>query len=339
MQSMTAGTSRKRTRVGAIAATVAAAVFAAGAAGSSGAERPVAKPLMGAAAPTSAEVRAATRRFLAGTAKANVPAPPGGEVGTAAARRRSILPQRRVVSFYGAPQLSQTIVGRYGPAQAGKRLRKQANAYKGANRRPVTPAFDLIGVIATADRGSDGKYRTRQSPQIINTYLARARKLNARLMLDIQPGRANVLGELKALRRWAVEPDVDLAIDPEWNVGRKGVPGRTSGSITAKRVNRFSLKLQKLIAGRGLPPKILVLHQFHSRSVRNPKRIRDRRDVDIVLNFDGIGSPKAKAAGYANLSTKRLHNGFSLFYSRDKPVMKPGAVLRLEPEPDFLLYQ
>ena len=58
-----------------------------------------------------------------------------------------------------------------------------------------------------------------------------------------------------------------------------------------------------------------------------------------MLNFDGIGSPRAKASGYEALASGTLFNGFSLFYRRDTPVMDPGAVLALAPEPDFLLYQ
>ena len=59
----------------------------------------------------------------------------------------------------------------------------------------------------------------------------------------------------------------------------------------------------------------------------------------MILNFDGIGSPAAKAAGYGSLASPTLFNGFSLFYQRDAPLMTPGAVLALEPEPDFALYQ
>lgn len=327
-------------RTPAIAFAVAAVALGAGAAGSVGAAGPTAAERPGGDPPTAAEVRRATKRFLAGRAEPEVAgAGPATRAGAQGAGSRPLFPRRRVVSFYGAPQLTQTIVGRLSPARAARRLRKQAAAYRGRNRRPVTRSFDLIGVIATASAGGDGKYRTRQSPRVIKTYLARARRINARLMLDIQPGRANVLAEFRALRRWLRKPDVDVAIDPEWNVGRRGVPGRTQGSISAKRLNRFSLRLQRMIARRGMPPKILAVHQFRSGSIRNRGRVRQRRDVAVTLNFDGIGSPAAKRAGYRNLSVRRLHDGFSLFYRRDDPLMRPRAVLRLEPEPDFVLYQ
>ena len=330
-----------RTRVAAMAIAVAASAVALGIGGSAGAGATPAASASAGEPPTSAEVRAASREFLARHGTADVPDVPRPRALAAGAGgpARKIFPKQRVVSFYGAPQLTRTVIGRHSPARAVRKLLRQAAAYEGANRRPVVPAIDLIGVIATADAGADSKYRTRQSTEIIDTYLARARRIGARLMLDIQPGRANVLRELKALRRYVVEPDVDLAIDPEWNVGRRGVPGRTEGSIKPKKLNRFSKRMQRIVKQRGLPPKILVVHQFHGRSVRKRKKVRQRPHVAVTLNFDGIGSPAAKRAGYAALRARRLHDGFSLFYSRDTPLMRPRAVLGLDPEPDFLLYQ
>lgn len=73
--------------------------------------------------------------------------------------------------------------------------------------------------------------------------------------------------------------------------------------------------------------------------MRKRKRVRQRRDVDVTLDLDGIGSPTAKSAGYAILSTRHLYDGFSLFYVRDRSLMSPRDGLRLRPQPDFLLYQ
>ena len=98
-------------------------------------------------------------------------------------------------------------------------------------------------------------------------------------------------------------------------------------------------RLARIVAENDLPPKLLVVHQFRRGSIRGRGRIRPRRGVQTVLNFDGIGSPAAKQAGYAALSARRLFDGFSLFYRRDTPLLRPASVLALVPEPDFLLYQ
>jgi hypothetical protein len=286
-------------------------------------------------------VNRATERFL----ESNAALSPESLPRRAPSARRgpvvdgSLFPENRIVSFYGAPQLGRTIVGRKTPERAASKLLKQAAAYEGVNRRPVVPAFDLIGVIATASRGADRKYRVRQDPTIIDTYLAQARQIGARLMLDIQPGRANVMAELRALEPYLLQPDVDVAIDPEWSLGRRGVPGRSRGRIKAGKLNKASAYLQTLIDANSLPAKALIVHQFQRGGIKRRKRLIQREDVELAINFDGIGGRRAKKAGYARFAMPRLFNGFSLFYRLDRNLMRPRGVLNREPEPDFVLYQ
>ena len=249
------------------------------------------------------------------------------------------LPTSRIVSFYGAPQMGSTVLGLNTPEQAAAKLAKQSAPYGTAGDRQVVGAFDLVSVFATAGGGPDGLYRTRQNPDVISIYLDQARAVGARLMLDIQPGRSSFLAELRELRAWVVQPDVDIALDPEWNVGRHGVPGQTPGSVSGRKVNRVARKLEAIAKAHDLPPKLLVVHQFRRGSIRGKRRIARLDRVQTVLNYDGIGSPGAKQAGYAALASPKLFNGFSLFYRRDKPLMSPPTVLALYPAPDFLLYQ
>ncbi|MGH2954451.1 MAG: hypothetical protein ACRDK9_10635 [Solirubrobacterales bacterium] len=290
------------------------------------------------APPTVAEVEAATERFLE-RQRGPAAARRGENGGLTPAPGGAILPANRVVSLYGAPQLPRTIVGMKSPKGAAAKLLKQSDPYASKGTRPVVGAIDLIATIATAGPGTDRKYRTRQPDEVIGTYLKAARSVGARLMLDVQPGRSSLLAEVRALREWLVLPDVDLAIDPEWAVGRRGVPGRTPGKVSARKLNKVSLRLAQTVEAAALPPKLLIVHQFRAGSVRGRSRVVQRPGVEVVLNFDGIGSPRAKASGYAELAARQLFDGFSLFYRRDRPLMQPASVLRLLPEPDFLLYQ
>jgi hypothetical protein len=285
--------------------------------------------------PTAAEIERSTDRFL--EHHRATPAPPPARIGGGA--RAALLPDNRVVALYGAPQMGQTILGMRSPEGAARKLAAQSAPYAELGVRPVTGAFDLVSVFATAGGGPDGLYRTRQDDQIIQIYLDQARAVGARLVLDIQPGRAKVLDELRQLREWVVQPDVDIALDPEWNVGRRGIPGRTPGKINARKINRVAQVLARKVRTNGLPPKLLLVHQFRKGSVRGRTKIRQRGEVQTLLNFDGIGSPAAKQSGYAALSVPSLFDGFSLFYRRDKPLMDAASVLALLPEPDFLLYQ
>jgi hypothetical protein len=127
-----------------------------------------------------------------GTPDAEEPAPtqtavalPGGG--------REILPERRVVAFYGSPD--DPALGTLGigtPQEVGERLRKVAEDYE-RPQRPVLPAFELIATVATFDPGPDGQYRRRARGAVIDRYLAAAREIGAVLILDIQPGRAGFL--------------------------------------------------------------------------------------------------------------------------------------------------
>ena len=74
-------------------------------------------------------------------------------------------------------------------------------------------------------------YRTRQPARIIDRYLRTARRHGMLLLLDIQPGRADFFDEAARLERWLREPDVGLALDPEWRVGPGEVPGQVIGSV------------------------------------------------------------------------------------------------------------
>ena len=290
--------------------------------------------------PTAGEIQRKTERFLApSAAPVTPPAPRGGTGGIGGTFGGALFPDSRVVSLYGAPQMGQTVLGMNTVTEAGRRLAAQAEPYAELGTRPVVGEFDLVSVFATAGGGPDGRYRTRQSDEIIALYLATARKIGARLMLDIQPGRATLGNELRALADWAAEPDIDIAIDPEWAVGRRGVPGRTPGKVTSAQVNSFSRRLSAIVRENDLPPKVLVIHQFRRGSIRGRTKIKQRRGVQVLLNFDGIGGPAPKETGYASLAAPKLFDGFSLFYQRDRPLMKPSAVLGLDPEPDFLLYQ
>jgi hypothetical protein len=246
-----------------------------------------------------------------------------------------------VITFYGAPQMGRTVLGLNTPAEAARKLARQTASYSTLGERPAVGEFDLVAVFATAGGGPDGLFRTRQAADVIQSYLDQARASGMRLMLDIQPGRANIGDEIRVLAPWLAQPDVDLAIDPEWNVGPRGIPGQSAGAINSREINAAIRQLAATVSTNGLPPKLLVVHQFRRNMVRGRTRIKPRPGVQPILNFDGIGAPAPKIAGYAALASTHpgVFNGFSLFYSLDKPLMTPTAVLALDPSPDFLLYQ
>ena len=254
---------------------------------------------------------------------------------------RSILPDWRVVAFYGAPQDPQLgVLGIGSPARVARRLERQARPYRRPGR-PVLPAFELISTIAANAPGADGEYANRQPPRVIDRYLRAARRHRALLLLDIQPGRADFMGEVRALRRWLEQPDVSLALDPEWRVGPGEVPGRVLGSTDAATINEVSAYLSRIVREGDLPQKLLVVHRFTHDMIRDEDQLEARPGVALTINVDGFGDQPIKIAKYREFTRprRRKPNGFKLFYEEDTNLMSPRQVLRLRPQPDLVVYE
>ena len=255
---------------------------------------------------------------------------------------RQIFPRYRVVAFYGAPQDAELgTLGIGSPRAMARRLERQARPYA-AGGRPVLPAMELIADVASYAPGDDGLYRTRQSDAVIRRYLAAARRAKALLILDIQPGHAGFLTESRHLEKWLREPDVSLALDPEWHTPPGVVPGKAFGSVDAMEVNAVSYWLDELTRRNRLPQKLLVVHRFTPGMITNERRLKPRRAVAVTVNVDGFGTNVVKVAKYKSFAKPRrslLHNGFKLFYKEDVDTMPPRGVLRIRPRPELVVYE
>jgi hypothetical protein len=254
---------------------------------------------------------------------------------------RQIFPEHRVVAFYGAPQAeSLGVLGIGTPAHAAARLKRVAARYERGSR-PVLPAFELLATIADAGPGEDGLHRTHQPAATIDRYLAAARRVHALLVLDIQPGWGDFLGEAERLQRWLLAPDVGIALDPEWHLPRGEIPGTRIGSVTAKQINAVSTYVSDLVVKHDLPQKLFVIHQFTHAMIAGRQQIAARPGLAITMNIDGFGTPGAKISKYHDFTADhpRFYDGFKLFYVEDTNIMSPGAVLGLRPPPDLVVYE
>ncbi len=276
-----------------------------------------------------------------GTANA-VPTVPKRLVAQLPGGGRTIFPGKRVVAFYGAPQSERLgVLGIGSPERAAKRLKRVASAYKSPGR-PVLAAFELISTIANAHPGDDGMYRTHQSDATIERYLFAARKAKALLLLDVQPGRGDFLSEAQRLQRWLLEPDVGLALDPEWHVGDDEVPGQSIGSVTAAQVNEVATYVSNIVGKHDLPQKLFVVHQFTEGMIENKAQVARPPGLAMTMNVDGFGNPANKISKYKEFTaseTASFHNGFKLFFEEDTDLMSHDDVLALRPAPDLVVYE
>jgi hypothetical protein len=253
---------------------------------------------------------------------------------------RTIFPGRRVVAFYGTSGTAVLgTLGRGRPGQAAARLAKQAKAYRRKDAK-VLPAFEFIATVAASAPGDDGLYATRRPLSDVRRYLRAVRKIHGLLVIDVQPGRSDFFAEVRRFAPLLREPDVSLALDPEWKMGPTEVPGQVIGHTDAATINRVSAWLAALVKRERLPQKILLVHQFTRDMVVQRPRVRQRPGLAVTVNVDGFGDRPNKLAKYRDLVPRaRLFAGFKLFYTQDQDIFRPREVLRLHPAPLFVDYQ
>jgi hypothetical protein len=255
----------------------------------------------------------------------------------------SILPSRRIVSYYGNPLASgMGVLGEQPPEKLFPRLRAQAEAYASADReRSVTPALELVAVVAQGQPGPDGLYRLRMETELIERVAGWADEHGFLLILDVQIGRGKVDDEVAWLLPFLKRPNVHLALDPEFAMPRNQVPGQRVGTMDAAAINGAQRILADLVESEQLPPKLLLVHRFTEEMVTSHQKIATDPRVQVVMVMDGFGAPALKSRQYDTLIAEQRvqYTGFKLFYRHDQPLMTPEQVLLLDPPPDLIIYQ
>lgn len=323
----------RRARTGAAGGLLALVALVAGCA--------MASPEPGASAAGDSIAATATHRTSTRAAPATPTPPPRPQLPRGG---RELLPDYRLVGFAGAP--GSVALGRLGVGNLDDRTREIAGlgaSYAGG--RKVMPVLELIATVVQSRPGRDGKYRTRASDTVIADHLAAARRTKGLLLLNIQPGRASFMEEVRHYSRWLEEPDVGLALDPEWAMGPGEVPMQVFGSTTGREIDAVAAHLSTIVRKHDLPEKALVFHQLSPSIVTREKDIRAHHGVVVIKSVDGIGSRAMKTSTWTKL-TKQLaptvQPGFKLFYKEDRkygPLMTPAQVLALRPQPAYVLYE
>jgi hypothetical protein len=256
--------------------------------------------------------------------------------------RGALFPDHRVVAYYGNPlSRGMGILGELRPETMMDRLERQAAAYQAADTATkVIAALELVATVAHPEPGA-GLYRGRMPDAVIERVARWADSRHMLLILDIQPGRARVADEVRALLPWLRRPYVHLALDPEFAMRRGEIPGKQIGTMDAGDVNASIRLIADLVRREGLPPKMLVVHRFTRAMLTHASAIAPDPNVQVVIDMDGFGPPRLKRSSYAAWVAAQpvQFAGFKLFYRYDRPLMPPADVLRLAPVPHLVIYQ
>lgn len=254
-----------------------------------------------------------------------------------------LLPTNRILSYYGFPTNElMGILGEHSKEDLLPLLQEQAAAYETADpTRPVVLAYEVIASVAQRDAGADGNYLEYTDSEWIQEYVDFTAANGLLLILDMQYGRNSTEQEIDAVEEYLLYPHVHLALDPEFHVADGEVPGEDLGQIDGSDVNYALQRLAQLSADNGLPPKILIVHQFNLYSIANKDQIQEIDGVQFVLEVDGWGDPSMKTDTYNVVGGDIPFEfyGFKLWYQQDVPLMTPEEVVALVPPPDIVIYQ
>jgi hypothetical protein len=238
---------------------------------------------------------------------------------------RDVFPRYRLVGYAGVT--GALTLGRLGTGPLDQRVAEIATVVQGSPRR-------------------DGKYRVRMTDAQIAKYHKAARKHRAVMLLNLQPGRSEFITEAKALQKWLKEPDVGLALDPEWAMDRGQRPGGVYGHTSGAELDEVARYLSGLVKQYNLPEKVMVYHQVARSVVRKESGLKDHDGVVAIKSVDGLGHPGPKKNTYrvVNKTTpKFVHAGFKLFFTEDQRhggrLMTPKEVLGLKPRPEYVMFE
>jgi hypothetical protein len=307
--------------------------------------QPIARPAKSTSA-TRAPAAAPAPKYRAGE-DPDFAAKMGWPVKGPAPRPGAILPNRRIIAYYGNPLSKRMgVLGEYAPEVMLKKLDEEVARWNKADpSTPAIPALHLIAVVAQGDPGANGKYRTRMRDSLVEQVSRWADTRKGLVFLDVQVGTGSIQEELPRLLTFLERPNFHLGVDPEFMMKGGHKPGTKIGTMDASDINYVIRTVADMVKKKNLPPKVLVFHRFTRGMITNYKQIKLDPHVQVVMHMDGWGAPWLKRDSYRDYVVREpvQYTGFKLFYYNDTkkgtPLMSPDDVLKLHPRPLYIQYQ
>ncbi len=256
---------------------------------------------------------------------------------------RGFHPTSLYVALYGHPGSSILgVLGEQGVDDAVRRAQLVASQYVPFGRA-VVPTFEIIATVASSSAGADGDYSNEFPASKFQPWIDAAARADMHVILDLQPGRATFPSQTREIEGLLAQPHVSLALDPEWRVGPDERPGGgRGGTVGGAEVNQTIQVLDDLVRRAGLPPKMLVVHQFTPSMVTDKSSIRGTANVQVLFQMDGFGSLQLKRNSFASMVSDLppgARTGWKNFYDEDSPTPTPAQSLEVDPTPSYISYQ
>jgi hypothetical protein len=257
---------------------------------------------------------------------------------------RQLLPNYRLVALYGTPGAPALgALGEQSLPATIKRVKKLAASYQPLSAQPVMPALEIIASVASGSPTNNGNYSREQPASKFEPWVRAARKAGVYVVLDLQSGRSTFLSEAKQYKSLLKQPNVGLALDPEWRLTANEVPLAQIGTVNIKEVNQTVDWLAKLTHKNDLPQKLLLLQQFRLDMITGRKNLdTSHADLAYVIQMDGEGTQSEKNSTWRAITKKAPAGtlfGWKNFYDEDHPMLSPSATMKITPPPFYISYQ
>jgi hypothetical protein len=257
---------------------------------------------------------------------------------------RTLASTYRLVALYGTPD--EPALGALGeqPLPAAiDRVKGVARSYAPLSTSPVLPTFEIIATIASSSPTGNGDYSQEVDVAKLATWIQSAQANGVYVVLDLQPGRTDFLAQAKQYEALLKQPNVGLALDPEWRLGPDQVPLRQTGSVTIGEVNGVIGWLAQLTTSNHLPQKLFVLHQFRLDMLPGREQLDSSHpELAYIIQMDGQGEQVQKQNTWSAITAGPPANvafGWKNFYQKDSPVLDPADTMQIVPQPWYISYQ
>lgn len=268
-------------------------------------------------------------------------APPAAELPDGG---RTLFPGHLLVALYGQPGISGLgVLGQQDTAASIERIKELAAKYAPLSKSPVLPTFEVIATVASSGAGDDGNYSDESSIADLRKTVDAATAAGLYVVLDLQPGRTDFLTQARRYAELLRQPNVGLALDPEWRLKPGQRHLRQIGSVSTAEINETSAWLADLTAQAGLPQKLLLLHQFTLSMIKQESTLDvSHPELAVVIQMDGQGSPETKQSTWdaiTEVAPAGIRFGWKNFYSKDTPMVSPADTMSKKPTPVLVSYE
>ena len=217
-------------------------------------------------------------------------------------------------------------------------LRSYAQEYQDLSPdHTVLPTYHMVTTVAS---DVPPEYVNRVDMELMTEWVEHALANGIAVILDLQPGRADLMEEFERIRPLLYYEHVHLAVDPEWYMLDWQIPGLHIGQIEADEINVLQAELEKIAIETGFN-RLLIVHQFKDSMIIGKENIVDYPHVEMVICDDGAFNSEVKIKIYNQYVAEPGYDymAIKLFAREDDRLIPPNEIMELAPQPSIIVLQ